>query len=110
MKRLSDGKPSGVFFTLLGKDGDEFRNILAERERMITDRAAAGQPLLSAAERDDLNCDMFARCTRGWRGLEEGGKAVEFNRDKAKDIYTKYPGIREQANVFISDRANFVHA
>src|SRR3990172_3999151 len=107
LKRLADGKPSGVFFMLLGKDGDEFRNISAERERFVSERIAGGGQL-SAEEREELNLDMFARCTKGWRGLQDKSVPVPFSREKAKEVYSKYPGIREQANIFISERANFV--
>jgi hypothetical protein len=112
LKDLRTGRGSGAFITLLGKDSAEFRAILDERSRAYADRGAAGLPLeLDADEREQASREMLARCTKGWRGLERAdGTELVYSHSAAIDLYATYPAIREQVNVFIADRANFVRA
>jgi len=56
-------------------------------------------------------CDTLAKLTLGWRNIqEEDGSEVAFTKEKAYQIYLDHPAIREQANQFISERANFALA
>lgn len=111
LKDLRTGKGSGAFITLLGMDSEMFREIREERSRAMADRAAAGESVqISDAERTDLLCDTLARCTLGWRELdgEDGQPMPPYSYSVANSLYKKYPAIREQVNVFIAERANFV--
>lgn len=113
--QLSDiktGKPAGVFITLLGSDSDEFLKAKDDRSRFMADRLASGvKEELTREERDELACDLLARCTTGWRNLDgEDGTPLPFSKAEAKRVYLTYPAIREQVNVFIADRSNFVQA
>lgn len=113
LKDLRSGKPSGAFITVLGTDGDTFRAIREERSRMLADRAAAGESVqISDAERTDMLCDMLARCTLGWRGIdsEDGNPMPPYSYSVAYSLYKMYPAIREQVNVFVAERANFAPA
>ena len=61
---------------------------------------------LESAETDAIA--ILATCTLGWKGMEEHGEVVKFSVAKAKDIYARYPAIREQVSVFVETRANFL--
>lgn len=45
---------------------------------------------------DELYIEMLAKCTRGWKNIEEDGKQVEFSYDNAIRMYTEYPALRVQ--------------
>jgi hypothetical protein len=106
---LDSGKPSGVFITLMGRDGTVFRSIREDRSKAMTDRVSAGKGDLTPDEQDEMVCDTLSRLTVGWRNIEaDDGSEVPFTKEKAYQIYLEHPSIREQANQFIADRANFV--
>ena len=52
---------------------------------------------------DELYIEMLAKCTKGWKGIEEDGKAVEFSQDNAIRMYTDYPFLRQQVLEAIHD-------
>lgn len=111
LKDLRTGEPTVASIMLLGMDSDEFASIQDDRKRMFADRAAAGLPDLTRIERDELNCDMLARCTKRWDDLDaDDDTPLAFSQEAARTLYKEYPAIREQVNIFIAGRANFVLA
>jgi hypothetical protein len=111
LKDLRTNKDTDAFITVIGRDSDEYRAIRTERTRMLADRASAGQSdEFTQAELDTLACELLGRCTKGWRGITQKGEAIVFSEKAAMDLYAKYPAIREQVNVFIGERANFILA
>lgn len=52
---------------------------------------------------DDLYIEMLAKCTKGWKNIEEDGKPVEFSYDNAVRMYTDYPFLRKQVLEAIHD-------
>jgi hypothetical protein len=106
---LGSGDKSGVFITLLGRDGTVFRSIRDERSRAMTDRVQAGKGEYTPEEQDDMVCDTLSKLTLGWRNIEDDdGSELAFTKEKAYQIYRDHPAIREQANLFLADRGNFV--
>lgn len=109
---LKTGKATTAGLVLLGKDSDEFRTCREERERFFADRVAAGKSVdISQEERDELACNMLARCTKAFIELEDdNGSPLSYSLSGAERLYLDYPAIREQANIFIAERANFAPA
>lgn len=105
LRRLTDGSPSGAFIKVYGIDSDVFRAIQTERAQDALAREAKRAPALTPAEVEERAIRTLARCTIGWRGIEG---IPEFSVEAAADLYRKYPAIREQINVAIADRANFL--
>ncbi len=103
---LVDGRPSGAFIRVHGSDSRVFRDIQIENAREAQERGIRRVSPLTPDEIDERNIQTLARCTLGWRGIDD---APEFSKEAAADIYRSYPGIREQISVAIADRANFTH-
>ena len=110
LKNVATGGGSGVYFTILGTDGDRYRELQAERSRGILDKVKkrGTDAIPSNEEIDRSACEMLAKCTVGWRGLEDDSGPVPFSYEAAFDIYMKYPRIRDQINVAMADPANFL--
>lgn len=106
LRRLSDGAPSGAFIKVYGLDSDVFRRIQTERAQDAIAREAKRLPALTPAEIEERAILTLARCTIGWRGIE--GLPSSFSVEVAADLYRMYPAIREQINIAIADRANFL--
>lgn len=108
---LRTTKGSGVFFRILGSDGDTFQRLATERTRAVAKRLEeSGADQLSREELDELTADMLASLTIGWRNLDVKGESLPFTLENARMIYKKYPAIRDQINRAVADRGNFLLA
>jgi hypothetical protein len=105
---LKTGRPAGVFIKVIGSDGDRFSQLTTERARQLRDITSRGEA--SKADIDRLASQLLAGCTIGWRGLTRNGDEYPYSPAAALDLYTNYPAIREQIDVAIMRRANFVLA
>jgi len=105
LKIIGSGAPSGAFIRVHGIDSDKFRDMQLERARESLEREAKGLPDWTPGERDERGVKTLAACTLGWRGLDDIG---DFSVKAAEALYRDYPAIREQINVAIANRANFL--
>jgi hypothetical protein len=100
-----DGTPMSL--TLLGSDSDvavKARN--ASTNRVLKQRGR-GQITAESAQADATA--LLAACTTGWN-ITLGGQKPEFSREAVARLYAdpKFAFIREQADEFIAERANFM--
>lgn len=110
LKDLRTGKPTSLYITVRGMDSDAFRELKVERARDMALRREQGNlEDLTPAEREELTIDSLARMTTSWF-IKLGGVEVPFSVAKAREIYRGYPAVREQVNLFMADRANFLPA
>ena len=47
-------------------------------------------------ESDELYIEMISACVKGWKNVFEGKTEVEFSKDNAITMFTKYPLFRAQ--------------
>ncbi len=101
---------TGIFLTLYGPDSDVVQRLkraqVSKTMSQIRTRGTKKAVDPEALERDSI--EFLARATKGWRGVVENGKEIEFSRDAAADLYARFPFIREQADRFIGERAHFM--
>lgn len=107
---VKTGKPTDAVIVLRGMDGEFFANLKAERARDIAQRMERGGGELTTTEKDQLNCDMLSKLTVSWKGLGRAGSEIPFSTKAAYDLYLGFPAIREQVNVFVGTRSNFLLA
>ena len=101
---------TGVFITVHGTDSDQFRKASAEMARRTLELSQAGGGKVDQEQRDELQANLLAACTSGWRGLEDDGKEIPFAKAKAAQIYLSHPVIREQVDSAIANRQAFLKA
>lgn len=97
-----------VTLTLLGKDSDAFikaRNATANR--YLKQR---GKAQVTAEGSDADQIAILVRCTVGWDGIGIDEDETPFTPENAARLYNRFRFIREQADEFIDDRANFLKA
>lgn len=118
-----------IVISVLGQDSDEFQKVnRAQSKRRMAKVQKGGfrNTNISVEEVDHNRIELLAACTTGWKTLavkdEKGdrievkptilldGKELEFSIDNAESLYTRFPWIREQVDVAIGDRANFIKA
>jgi hypothetical protein len=62
----------------------------------------------TSEELDVQSIDLLAKATMSWGGWYLEGKEFVCNVDNARLLYTRFPWIREQAQEFVNDRANYL--
>lgn len=103
-----DGTP--VTLTLLGEDSDVVTRISnANANQFLRGTTGSGQAITAEMSRTN-EIAKLAAATVAWSGIVIDGEAVTFSPEAAKALYRRFPWIRDQARVFIGDRANFTKA
>ena len=92
----ADGELTDFYITVMGPDSKQYRDAVRKFQ----------MKLLEKVEGADI--ELLVSVTKGWRGLKEGKKDVEFTAEAAKDLYVKAPFIASQIDRFIADRKNFM--
>jgi len=91
--------------TLLGTDSDVYRKRQNETRAQKTRALVKGRDI-SLTDEEMIN--LLAEITIGWGNIIAAGKQLEFSRDAAVQLYTQHTWIREQADEFAGNRANFL--
>jgi hypothetical protein len=111
-----NGAPTGVFFSVLGKDSDTYRG----RVRALADEALRKQAFgkVQPEKIDDLekkNIAALVAATVGWRTGDEPvvtvkGEKLEFSPANARKVYEALLPVREQVMEALNNLGNFMPA
>jgi len=94
------GKLLDMHITVKGVDSKTFRKGFNQSKREImmgNDTTLAEAKLMS---------DIII----GWRGFEDKGKELKFTKEKAEQLFLNAPYLKDQVDVFIAKRKNFMKA
>lgn len=97
----------GMAITLLGMDSQR----AVQMQRAATNRRlkqGIHKMKWNAEEIDEDGLQMLAALTTGWRGVELDGQPLECTRENALTLYKRFRWLREQADEFVGERANFL--
>lgn len=100
-----------VYITVVGIDSELYQKASRELTNKRLKKATARGRFKLTATAEELEAEhieLLARCTVGWENIEWEGKPLPFDKDNAKKLYTKAPWLREQVDLFMGDRANFL--
>lgn len=100
--------------TLLGSDSKRYRAAMrtnSERratriQQMQRAKRINGAEEFDIADRELL--DLTLACTVGWNLIDGSGALVAVTESNVRAFYTRFPAAREQADMFIGSRANFL--
>jgi hypothetical protein len=107
---LKNSKGEAVLLTLLGPDSDTYREKTRAQVRARIARQSAGETADFATEETEI-LDVLVACVVGWKGLlDKDGKPVPFTPEAARTLLVQYPLIRDQVDLFIARRGNFILA
>jgi len=99
----ADGRPMTI--TLAGTDSAQFRLASAQLTSLLQKKRGKG---LSAGDMEDHVLRTLTACTEGWVLELEDGVDHPFSKDAAMDLYRELRWLREQADEWINDRANYL--
>lgn len=99
-----------VTITLLGVDSKKYQQTqhASATERLNRSVGKGGRVKLSTEQIANDSITLLVKATLGWDHVQEGGEELDFSVANARHIYEAYPWIRDQAEMFIEDRANFL--
>lgn len=106
--------PLGMFVTVVGKDGDIFRQFQREKFNELLRAEAHAKargkqtPPKSAEDYEDDMLTMLVRCTKGWRNVIYDKEPLDFTAENVRMVYKKAPWFRDQINEAVGDLANFM--
>lgn len=105
-----DGKP--VTLKLLGPDSDKYRALTRAQVRKRFQRASSPDATKDTFAEDEADAlEIMVACTVGWSGiLTTKGEPIPCTPETVRALYTNFPAIRDQADVFMASRANFTKA
>lgn len=102
---------TAIALILAGQDSDRYR--VADRKisnkRLATSRNGQRITLTSEGIEAD-NLQRLVACTISWQGVAWDGAEKECTPENVRAAYDRWPWMREQAEAFIGDRANFLKA
>lgn len=99
----------GMTIILLGHDSAVYRKLQLAKQQSILNRMSKGK---KAAELDAerLNADLIDELTKltvGWSGFTLDGEELTATPENVKTVYSEWAWIKDQAQEFVSNRANF---
>lgn len=99
------GEETPVTITLVGMDSETYRHA----QNAVANRRINGRrKKISVEELNRESIEILARCTLGWQGIVVDGQELAPDVENAVKLYTRFPWIKEQADAFASDRANYL--
>jgi hypothetical protein len=107
------GIGEGFLITVLGKHADTVKewtrkavNNMRDRERML---AKKGKDDYRKVEEDEaFGVQLAATTIIGWKGLNNGGKPVEYTKEMALALCRMNPEIRDQVSAASDLMSNFI--
>lgn len=103
------GNALGIRIKVLGKDSDAFRELEEKHQREAIEaaklRKRPADPIAAAKEHGEA---MLVACTVAWEGVELDGVALECTPANVKAVYHRFGWLRDQVDLAIGSRANFL--
>ena len=97
-----DGKPTECFLTVSGVDSRAWREA-----RLVFEREIIKLNNASESERALLIATAQAAAVIGWRGFDNEGKPLDFDRAFLIELLVESPSIGDQVERFKENRLNF---
>lgn len=109
VRHFKTGEPIGLTLQLLGTDSATYERAVRAQQRATQDRLVANRAKrITAEEVDDNALELLVALTRGWSPFDLDGKDYPYSAANARGLYRRFRWIREQADEFAGDRANFL--
>lgn len=106
---LTGDKGEPITITVIGTDSQTFKRAMhAQADRRINKPNSRRVMTMQSVEDDSIN--LLVAATIDWEGIVVDGKELPFSNENAHALYERFPWIREQVNIFVGDRANFLKA
>ena len=105
----TDEPQKGMTITILGQDSAVYRQLQTKKQQAILNRMAKGKKIadLDAEKLAEDTINDLVVLTVSWTGFTMDKEPAPCTPDNVRLVYTAMPWIREQAQEFVNNRANF---
>ena len=94
-----------MYIILAGQDSKQFR----KASNRINNRELRKRRNNRSIEKADENaCELLAACTLDWLVQIDSEEPEKFSEEAARNLYRDHPWVREQVDLFVADRNNFL--
>lgn len=109
LTHYATGEDTDITIRCAGPDSDAFQKANRKlQDRRMQQTLRGGKRKMTSEDLDEDAIELLAACTMGWSDtLHMDGEKHPYSHDNAKNLYRRFPWIREQVNRFVGDRANF---
>lgn len=102
-----DGSPMTI--TVHGPYSGHYKAVshAQQNARLMKAQRMGGKMSLTAEELESSALDLLVKCTAGWN-ITLDDEPEEFSQDKAREVYTKHPWVRDQIDGVFGDTRAFL--
>jgi hypothetical protein len=109
LKHPATGEELSGRIKIVGKDSTKFTQLSEEFKRKTLEDMKSNRTMSQRLENAQEQSDsILVACTLDWDGMMLDGKDLEFTESNVKMVYNRFNWIKEQIDVAIADRANFL--
>lgn len=109
LKHPATGEELSGRIKIVGKDSTKFTQLSEEFKRKTLDDMKSNKTMAQRMENAQEQSDaILVACTLDWDGMMLDGKDLPFTEANVKMVYSRFNWIKEQIDVAIADRANFL--
>ena len=101
-----DGKPTDCYLTVVGSDSVAWRESELNGKRRVLELFKSGEG--DNTKHNEVIAETLAGAVVGWKGFEDKGKELKFDKAFLKELFINSPFIADQVDTFIGNRANFI--
>jgi|TARA_R110000751_G_scaffold41267_1_gene96962 hypothetical protein len=101
-----DGAITDCYLTIVGIDSAVWREAEIKGKRQVLELFKTGDSDEKA--HGSIVAETLSSAVIAWRGFENEGKSLKFDRAFLKDLIVNSPSIGDQIDHFIADRVNFI--
>jgi len=106
---LYDDEDNAMWIEVFGMDSKHYKNVQQQQtDRRIQQAQRTGsRATVTAQQQEAMNLELMAKCTSRWNIQLDDGKP-ECTEKNAKDVYERFPWLRDQVWDFIHSRQAFL--
>ena len=109
LKHPATGEELSGRIKIVGKDSTKFTQLSEEFKRKTLDDMKSNKTMAQRMENAQEQSDsILVACTLDWDGMMLDGQDLPFSEANVKMVYSRFNWIKEQIDVAIADRANFL--
>ena len=98
-------EPTDIRIEILSPDSFAYKKVLIKMSKKFKDKLNSSESILD----DEANLiDFLVAVTKSWKNVELDHQALECTEENVRHVYTHCSDIREQVNVFLGNKANFL--
>jgi len=109
LKHPATGEDLSGKIKVVGKDSTKFTQLSEEFKRKALEDMKSSKTMAQRMDNAQEQSDaIIVACTIDWDGMMLDGEDLPFTEANVKMVYQRFTWIKEQVDVAIADRANFL--